>query len=295
MTSGRRHALTRAVRGVFASCGTQANCAGLATVALDFEPRTDTAQGVRFVADFDRTHPLAEFGDAIREGVLLALDESAGPEATPMTVVIRKVAVHAIDGNAQAFRQAARLATRRALSWSTLTYPHVGATHTDRLPAGFRHVRRHVKVGEGFDAFLALRDGMRRWGIHTHAGLALRAEGPVAENQEFASGLGIGPARLWAPCRIVWIDSQPRQYGYGFGTRPGHPETGEESMIVTVDDDQQVWFTIRAFSRPLAWYARLGGPLTALVQDIATARYVASAQLFASRTDTHDVPRAEEH
>jgi uncharacterized protein (UPF0548 family) len=55
---------------------------------------------------------------------------------------------------------------------------------------------------------------------------------------------------------------------------PGHPERGEEAWLVSLDERERVWADIRAFSRPRAWYARLGGPLTHALQDRVTDRYV---------------------
>ena len=37
-------------------------------------------------------------------------------------------------------------------------------------------------------------------------------------------GVGVGPMRLWAPCRVVWVIDEPRRYGYGYGT--GYPSYG---------------------------------------------------------------------
>jgi uncharacterized protein (UPF0548 family) len=165
-----------------------------------------------------------------------------------------------------------------------LTYPEDGATREDRaaLPDGYRHVRRRMRVGSGPAAFDSLAAGMRTWGIHRGAGLPVRAEGPPGPERVFHTGLSLGPVRLWAPCRIVWLADEPRRFGYGFGTLPGHPERGEEAMIATLGGDGDVWFEIRAFSRPATWYARLGGPVGRFVQDRVTDRYVAAAQRLAA-------------
>jgi uncharacterized protein (UPF0548 family) len=57
-------------------------------------------------------------------------------------------------------------------------------------------------------------------------------------------------------------------------TLPGHPERGEEAWLVSLDAQERVWADIRAFSRPRAWYARLGGPVTHALQEHVTNRYV---------------------
>jgi uncharacterized protein (UPF0548 family) len=119
---------------------------------------------------------------------------------------------------------------------------------------------------------------MRDWRVHRDAGLRLRVAAGPAVGTEFATGIGVGPLRLWAPCRVVWLRDEPGLYGYGFGTLPGHPARGEESFAVTLDDEDRVWFSLRAFSRPATWYARLGRPVAELLQDAVTDRYVRAAQ-----------------
>jgi uncharacterized protein (UPF0548 family) len=156
----------------------------------------------------------------------------------------------------------------------TFTYPEVGATRTDELPPGYRHVRRRVEVS----ALTPVATGMRAWGIHRGAGLAVHAGGEPAVGMAFRSGVGIGRLRLWVPCQVVWVRDEPDAYGYGFGTLPGHPERGEEAFFVSRDAEGRVWFEIRAFSRPATRYARLGGPVTRAFQDWVTDRYVSAAR-----------------
>jgi len=36
--------------------------------------------------------------------------------------------------------------------------------------------------------------------------------------------------------------------------------------VVSREEDDSVWFTMTAFSRPNIWYTRLGGPLVPLAQ-----------------------------
>lgn len=165
-----------------------------------------------------------------------------------------------------------------------LTYPEVGATSSDDLPPGYRHVRREVTVGTGPETFAAVVAGVKSWHIHRHAGLRLRPTSPApAAGAAFTATLRLLLIPLRIPCRVVWVHEQPSHYGYGFGTLPGHPEAGEEAFLVSLADDGRVWFTIRAFSRPVTWYARLGGPVTRWLQDRVTDRYVRAAQVLAQR------------
>ena len=81
---------------------------------------------------------------------------------------------------------------------------------------------------------------------------------------------------LWPPAvpvRVVYVVDEPLRKGFAYGTLPGHPETGEEAFIVEYRDDDSVWLTIRAFSRPSSWIFWVGYPIVRLMQEIYTSRY----------------------
>lgn len=155
----------------------------------------------------------------------------------------------------------------------SLTYPEVGATAGD-LPDGYQHLRAERLVGHGRELFESCADVVLTWGVQRGAGLAVERAGHVVAGEENRIGLPLGPLRLWAPCRVVYVLDEPTRKGFAYGTLPGHPETGEESFVVSIDEHEAVRFTVTAFSRPARWFARLGGPVTRLVQHRVTQRYL---------------------
>ena len=70
-----------------------------------------------------------------------------------------------------------------------------------------------------------------------------------------------------APCEVVWVAQEDDKIGVGYGTRPGHPATGEEAFVVVRDEQDRVWFTVTAFSRPAGTLMRLAGPMAVLAQQ----------------------------
>jgi uncharacterized protein (UPF0548 family) len=166
-----------------------------------------------------------------------------------------------------------------------LTYPEVGATRPGvDLPAGYRHVRRHLQIGRGVDPFRAAADTLASWGVQRGAGVKVRASADrVAVGVDVTVGIGVGPIRIWAPCRVVWVIDEPTRYGWGYGTLRGHPESGEEAWMVSIDAAERVWGEIRAFSRHATWYARLGAPVVRIVQDRVTDRYARAMERAATR------------
>jgi len=75
--------------------------------------------------------------------------------------------------------------------------------------------------------------------------------------------LGIGSLRLPAPCRVVCAVDEPWRRGFAYGTLAGHPESGEEALMIEHHHDDMVSFRITAFSRPATRLAKIAGPLGA--------------------------------
>jgi uncharacterized protein (UPF0548 family) len=85
---------------------------------------------------------------------------------------------------------------------------------------------------------------------------------------------GLRRLGLDIPCRVVWAVDEPDRRGFGYGTLPGHPESGEESFVVSLRPDGGVVYELRAFSRLATPLSRLGGPVSRRVQALALDRYV---------------------
>ena len=164
-----------------------------------------------------------------------------------------------------------------------LTYAEHGATRESHLPAGYGHVHRDVSIGTGRATFERAVDGLLGWHMHRGAGMAVSASTPAAApGVRVVMRLGRGPFGMTIPCRVVYrLDGTDRR-GFAYGTLPGHPEQGEEAVVVRVRPDGDVRLMIRAFSRPATWAARAGGPLTRVVQTLVTDRYVRSLRRLAS-------------
>jgi uncharacterized protein (UPF0548 family) len=71
-------------------------------------------------------------------------------------------------------------------------------------------------------------------------------------------------------CRIVYVVDEGgpiKRFGFAYGTLAEHAESGEERFTVEWDRaEDSVWYDILAFSRPKQMLARLGYPLSRLLQ-----------------------------
>lgn len=155
-----------------------------------------------------------------------------------------------------------------------VTYDEVGAT-AGELPAGYHHVRQSAVLGRGPETFARTAEALMTWEVQRRSGLRVRCSSPrAAVGVTMASGLGLGPLRLWAPCEVVAVVDEPRRRGFVYGTLPGHPERGEESFTVVHETDDRVVLHVVAFSRPANRFLALGGPVSRLVQRWVTRRYL---------------------
>jgi uncharacterized protein (UPF0548 family) len=158
-----------------------------------------------------------------------------------------------------------------------LTYSEVGATRDGDLPDGYRHLKARARVGRGERVYAAAVHALGSFDMQRAAGLRVRTDAAMAAvGAQVEFGFGLGPARLWAPVRVVWVVNEPLRYGYGYGTLHGHPESGEEAFVVSLAPDETVTFEVKAFSRSGTWYSRLGRPVAEAMQDRTNHRYRAA-------------------
>jgi len=159
-----------------------------------------------------------------------------------------------------------------ALEELPLTYPEVGATASGRLPAGYGHQRVERQIGSGRQRFERAADAVMHWGMQRGAGLRVWASSEVAV---VGTVVIVRIGFLPAPCRVVYVVDEPDIRGFGYGTLPGHPESGEERFIVRRDPvTDAVFAEVSAFSRPATWWSRAGGPLATVAQRVIARRYL---------------------
>jgi uncharacterized protein (UPF0548 family) len=157
-----------------------------------------------------------------------------------------------------------------------LSYRQIGATRSD-LPSGYVHDRESADLGP-FDSATFDRAGtaLNSWRVQAGAGLNVFPGDPVTVGDTFALviRLPIGVCAVVAG-RVVFVEEEPGRRGFGYGTLPGHVEQGEEAFAVVRRGDRMC-FEITAFARPRHPLARVGKPVSRMVQRQTTRRYIAA-------------------
>jgi uncharacterized protein (UPF0548 family) len=158
------------------------------------------------------------------------------------------------------------------------SYDAVGSTRFDRTPEGYHRMDLRTRIGAGDQVFQRAGEAVTTWQMHRGAGIRITAtDTPAVIGTNCLGKLGVGALSINIPCRVVWTADDEDHRGFAYGTLPGHPESGEESFLVTREPDG-VFFTLRAYSRPGTWYTRLAGPLGRTTQQLYARRYTQALQ-----------------
>lgn len=154
-----------------------------------------------------------------------------------------------------------------------LSYPEHGATAGD-MPPGYHHDEWEADLGAFSQAtFDRLADELLRWRVQTGSGLTIFPAEPVRPGLTFALWFRLPGVYATAAGRVVYVTSEPERAGFAYGTLPAHPERGEEAFHLVRQADRLL-FRVRAFSRPRHPLARLGAPVSRVLQARMNQAYL---------------------
>lgn len=143
---------------------------------------------------------------------------------------------------------------------------------------GRAHVLDVVRtVGHGEAAFRTAAERLATWHLQRAVGFRVRSDGRADQvGTTVLLGVGVGPLRRWAGCRVTEVVTGGTTAGFSYATLAGHPEQGVERFTVALAPDGTVTGRVQAWSRPAWLLARLAGPLGRVAQRVVARRYLAS-------------------
>ena len=156
-----------------------------------------------------------------------------------------------------------------AQAGESFSYAEIGQS-TDGTPSGYDHDHNRVLLGQGKVAFEAACLALSRWQMFPTPWTEIW---PPGARQDVGTPV-LMIARVFGlwwvnACRIIYhLDGHHalRRCGFAYGTLPAHIERGEERFMVECDHEGNVWYDLRAFSRPSYWLVRAGYPVTRWLQ-----------------------------
>lgn len=162
----------------------------------------------------------------------------------------------------------ARMESFRAAGGSApFSYADVGATRDGRAPRGFAPLSRTVTLGRGEDAFARAREALLSW-RHLDLGWveSFPRDAAIEPGSTVVVATHHGPLHFLNLCRVVWVQDEPRRFGFAYGTLAAHLEQGEERFVVAWNEDDSVMYEVASFSRPGTLPVRIGFPIARLLQ-----------------------------
>jgi uncharacterized protein (UPF0548 family) len=150
------------------------------------------------------------------------------------------------------------------------SYAEVGATQT-KPPAGFTVDHNRIKLGKGEETYRRATAALQTW---QQFDLGWMTVMPRGKRLDVGTTVAVQANiyGLWSlnAARIVYViderQTQSSKFGFAYGTLADHVERGEERFMVEWQADDAVWYDIYAFSRPRHMLARIGFPITRLLQ-----------------------------
>jgi len=159
-----------------------------------------------------------------------------------------------------------------------LSYDDAGATRPrERIwsggPAGYRQHESSVLVGSGQAIWTGAREALLAWGVKTRSGFTVIGDATVREGADVTLVAELGPLRIHEPARVVSVVDEEDRAGFAYGTRLGHPVSGEEAFILTREPNGDVVLTLRSLTRAPRNLWLLAYPAALLAQRLYRRRY----------------------
>jgi uncharacterized protein (UPF0548 family) len=148
-----------------------------------------------------------------------------------------------------------------------ITYSPLNGTALSTKIDGYDNDFQRVMIGNGQQVFESAKQNIRDWRMFpSHWTKILPEQAPIVVGETVAMYARFGGLWWRNSCRIIYVIDESTRFGFAYGTLPGHVECGEELFLVEIDTAGDVWYTLKAFSKPRFWMARIGYPIMRLLQ-----------------------------
>jgi uncharacterized protein (UPF0548 family) len=146
------------------------------------------------------------------------------------------------------------------------------------------HLEHHLDLGPA-SLFPLAREAIFEWKLQEGAGVTVRPARRVAEGQVVDLQLNplwpASPRRLRGrdalvtvgSCVVIRVIDEPDRAGFTYRTLPGHFENGEETFVVSTDEQGRLGVSISADSSPSHPLLKAAGPIEPLSQKMMAKRY----------------------
>lgn len=164
-------------------------------------------------------------------------------------------------------------------------------------PAGYHIDHNRIQVGCGEAVFEAAVSALLNWSMFPASWTRIEPAGaPVVMGQVVAMIARAYGVWCLNGCRIVYLldETNPvRRLGFAYGTLPEHAECGEERFSIELHGNGQVWYDLRACSKPGHRLPRIAWPIARRLQRRFVRDSQTAMRLAVERAPTPRVPSSE--
>lgn len=152
----------------------------------------------------------------------------------------------------------------------SFSYAETGASKQG-APSGYTVDHNRIRLGAGVNTFALAVKAIQSWQMFNLGWVQLFFNDTPIDSGSCVAVLArhLGFYSLNA-CRIVYVIDEVgevKRYGFAYGTLTEHAEQGEERFSVEWHQaDNSVWYDLFAFSKPRHQLAKIGYPLSRLLQ-----------------------------
>jgi uncharacterized protein (UPF0548 family) len=135
-------------------------------------------------------------------------------------------------------------------------------------PNGYNVDHNRIHIGNGETDSRAAQNAIREWKMFDFPWVNLFwPDTPIEVERTVA--VVVNHFGFWSmsAARIVYVIDGPTRFGFAYGTLAEHVESGEERFSVEFNSETgEVWYDLFAFSKPNHLLAKMGYPISRMLQ-----------------------------
>lgn len=132
---------------------------------------------------------------------------------------------------------------------------------------GFDNDLNGILLGKGEHVWDKAKEALKKWEQFPPEWTRIyNASTPLEKGQTVAVLFKLFGIWWINSARIIYNFDEDHRFGFAYGTLEGHVEKGEECFWIEKDEEGNIYYKIKAFSKPEFWGAKLAYPLARAYQ-----------------------------
>ena len=146
------------------------------------------------------------------------------------------------------------------------SYQNVGGSN-DGLQKGFNNDHNFVNLGHGEQVWVNAKNALKNWKQFPASWTKIIPNDTLLMKSKTVAVLFKLFGIWWInSARIVYSIDEKDKFGFAYGTLQGHLEKGEELFLIERDQNGEIFYHIKAFSKPDYWFVWMVFPLARYFQ-----------------------------